>query len=285
MRWLQALLVFALFPLLLSKVWGQDAEIRNTAWALGSYFALLWGYVFWLIVQPGQVKRRNLGLVSVFTAVVGVALVLMLQRLPFISALYQATDWTFSPVRLIGFVAGVGVVEEAVKLLPVLWLAVKLRQIQTPREAAFYAGISGLAFGVAEAVSYSASYTTDNFYGLAYGVVGTGNYVLLEVLRLISLPFLHCVFSAIAGYYLGLSLLAPQRRAALILLGIGLAAVLHGLYDFFAGRWLGIVVAATSILMFVGYLRSAEQITQHMTGQADGNRPGTLPEPASSGVM
>lgn len=268
MRCVQALLFFALFPLSLAHLWGVDADIHDAAWAIGTYFALLWGYVLWALVQPGQLKRRNLLLISLFTAVVGVFLVLTLQKLPFISALYTATEWHFSPVRLLGFVGGVGLLEEAVKLLPVFWLAVKLREISTPREAAFYAGVSGLAFGVAEAVAYSIQYTELNTIGMAYGVVGSGNYVVSEFLRLITLPFLHCVFSGIAGYYLGLSLLAPQRRTALLLLGIGVTAVLHGLYDFFAGGWLGLVVAGVTILTFVAYLRSAEHITQHITGQS-----------------
>lgn len=267
MRWVQALLFFALFPLSLAYLWGRDAEIHNAAWAIGTYFALLWGYVLWLLVQPGTLKRRNLLITGTFTAIVGVLLVLLLQELPFISVLYDATEWSFSPLRLVGFVVGVGLVEEAVKLLPVFWLAVKLREIRTPREAAFYAGISGLAFGVAEAVAYSISYTDLNTIGMAYGVVGSGNYVIMEFLRLISLPFLHCVFSGIAGYYLGLSLLAPGRRTALVLLGLGVAATIHGFYNFFSGGWLGLLVAGTAILVFVAYLRSAEHITQHITGQ------------------
>ncbi|WP_261663193.1 PrsW family intramembrane metalloprotease [Deinococcus sp. Marseille-Q6407] len=267
LRWVQALLFFALLPLGLSQFWGDDAQIHDAAWAIGSYFALLWSYVLWLIVQPGSIKRRNILIPTVFTAVVGVLLVLFLQKLPFISLLYSATEWDFSPARLLGFVAGVGAVEEGVKLLPIWWLAVKLKEIHTPREAAFYAGLSGLAFGVAEAVVYSIAYTDANLYSQFYGLSGDGNYVIMEFLRLITLPFLHCVFSGIAGYYLGLSLLAPQRRTALLLLGVGLAATIHGFYDFFAGTWLGVAVAAIAILMFVAYLRSAEQITQHITGQ------------------
>jgi RsiW-degrading membrane proteinase PrsW (M82 family) len=274
MRWVQALLLFSLFPLTLSHLWGIDAEIHDAAWALGTYFALLWGYVLWALVQPGLLKRRNIAITSAFTAIVGVLLVLTLQQLPIISALYDATEWSFSPFRLIGFVAGVGLLEEVVKLLPVFWLAVKLREIRTPREAAFYAGISGLAFGVAEAVAYSINYTDLNTVGMAYGVVGSGNYVIMEFLRLISLPFLHCVFSGIAGYYLGLSLLAPQRRTALLLLGLGIAAVIHGLYDFFSGSWLGVVMGALAILTFVAYLRSAEHITQHITGHSGEPAPG-----------
>lgn len=273
MRWVQALLFFALLPLSLSHFWGSDAEIQDAAWAIGIYFALLWGYVLWMIVQPGDVKRRNVLIPTVFTAVVGIVLVLFLQEMPFFSLLYSATEWNFSPARLLGFVAGVGVIEEGVKLLPIWWLAVKLREIRTPREAAFYAGLSGLAFGVAEAVAYSMAYTEMNFYAQYYGLTGDGHYVILEFLRLITLPFLHCMFSGIAGYYLGLSLLAPQRRTALLLLGVGLAATIHGFYNFFASTWLGVVVAAIAILMFIAYLRSAEQITQHITRQGQGTSP------------
>lgn len=272
MRWVQVLLAFALFPLSLTYILGDNAQIHDAAWAIGGYFSLIWGYVLWLVVKPGTLNTRNLLSICGFTAIIGIMLVLLLQQLPFISTLYAATEWGFSPLRLIGFVAGVGVLEEAVKLLPVFWLAVKMQRIRTPREAAFYAGISGLAFGVAEAVSYSINYTNINTIGMAYGMVGSGNYVVLEFLRLITLPFLHCVFTGVAGYYLGLSLLSPQRRTALILLGLAVAAVMHGLYDFLAGSWLSVAEAALSILIFVAYIRSAEHITQHITGQ-------DLPEP------
>lgn len=130
MRWVQALLLFALFPLTLSHLWGIDAEIHDAAWALGIYFALLWGYVLWALVQPGQLKRRNIVVTSAFTAIVGVLLVLTLQQFPIISALYDATEWSFSPFRLIGFVAGVGLLEEAAKLLPVFWLAAQHLTLQ-----------------------------------------------------------------------------------------------------------------------------------------------------------
>lgn len=265
MRWVQALLFFALFPLTLPYLLGAKITIQEAAWLLGIYFSFIWGYILWLIVKPGELKWRLILGVTTFTAIIGIFLVLGIQQLPFINLLYSATDWSFSPARLLGFIAGVGLVEETIKLLPVFWLAIKLKQIHTPRSAAFYAGLSGLAFGVSEAVAYSVSYTYQHVVGMVYNTSGSGDYVVLEFLRLISLPFLHCVFSGIAGYYLGLSLITQERQSALILLGLAIAATTHGLYNFFSGSWLSPIMAMITILMFIGYIRSAEEITQKIT--------------------
>ena len=100
--------------------------------------------------------------------------------------------------------------------------SLKLRRVRTPREAAFLCGVSGLAFGVAEAVHYSWTYALQN----SAGRLGYGDYLTVQTLRLISLPFLHCIWSAIAGYYIGLAFLSRRQAAALVVVGMSNALVI-----------------------------------------------------------
>jgi protease PrsW len=127
--------------------------------------------------------------------------------------------------------------------------------------------MSGLAFGVSEAVTYSLGYANQAVNGIYnQGADVEGNFIISEFLRLISLPFLHAMFSAVAGYFVGLAIVSPSRRAALALTGLGIAAVVHGLYDTTSGwsSWISLAVAAVAVLLFVGYLSNAESLSKHL---------------------
>lgn len=255
---------FALFPLAFEQLFGIGINIQSAAWAIGAYFALLWGYVLWSIVKPTSIRIRIILGVVAFTSIVGIIVDLIVQQLPGLSALYAAASSGSGLSKYIGSVFGVGLTEETVKIVPILWLAYKMKKLATPRDAAFYAGVSGLAFGVAEAVSYSLNYTQilQPSTSGGGGPAAAGGFVVLEFLRLISLPFLHCVFTGITGYYVGLSLIAPTKRRALILLGLFVAATLHGTYDFAGGSAFAIAVAALAIFMFTSYMAEADAITE-----------------------
>ncbi|GEM44618.1 PrsW family intramembrane metalloprotease [Deinococcus cellulosilyticus] len=261
-------LLLALFPLGIHYFLGNNASIQTSGWAFGVYFAAIWAYLLHLMVRPQSIRWSAALGVAIFTTLLGIVTVLFVQKFPVISWLYAATESPFSPFRLIGFILGVGLLEEAVKLAPVVYLVVKLREVKDLKQAAYYAGISGLAFGVAEAVSYLYLYRLMDIGQLVYGgPLNNGNTIILQMVRLITLPFLHCMFSSIAGYYVGLSLYSRERHRAWIVFGVGLAAIIHGLYDFFSTSYLGIIMAAVTILMFSGYVYSSRKITEQVEAQ------------------
>ncbi|GGJ27119.1 PrsW family intramembrane metalloprotease [Deinococcus roseus] len=264
----RTILLMALFPLGIYYFLGQNASIQTSGWAFGVYFAAIWAYILHLMVRPENIRWSTASGVAFFTTLVGIATVLFVQKFPVISWLYAATESPFSPLRLVGFILGVGVLEEAVKLAPVVYLVLKLREVKDLKQAAYYAGISGLAFGVAEAVSYLYLLRLQDVGQLVYGgPLNNGSTIILQMVRLITLPFLHCMFSSIAGYYIGLSLYSREKHRAWIVFGIALAAIIHGLYDFFSSSYLGIVVAAVTILLFAGYLYSSRNITEQVESQ------------------
>jgi len=250
MRWT---LLFGLVPLGVQYFFNGSIDVNLAARVVGFYFAVLWGYILMNLLGFFDIKARNILVPLIFTPAVGIFLVLLLQQFPGFSQLYQATDVGFDPLRLLGYVAGVGVLEETIKILPILWLCYWAKEIFSPKEAAFYAAVSGLAFGVAESARYLTAYDPTN------GALSSGQYVILQFIRLITLPLLHAAFSGLVGYYVGLGISRPKSRRMLVIFGIAVSAVVHGLYDFLSG-WPSLLIAGLAIVAFVGTARSNEHI-------------------------
>jgi RsiW-degrading membrane proteinase PrsW (M82 family) len=199
--------------------------------------------------------------VSIFTMVVGIGVVLFVQQLPLVSALYSATESPWILGRLIGFVAGVGVLEETAKVLPVWWIYVHKKNEDGVGTILFLGCISGFAFGVAEAAKYSISYAL----GLKAGNMGFGDYLTVQMLRLISLPLLHAIWCGIFSYFVALASVNRNVGKGLLLAGLVIAASLHGLYDTFSDSTIGVAVAVVSILIFIAYYRSGQTLQAKMS--------------------
>ena len=265
--WVRWFIAYALLPLALVQFINDETNnIAFGAWFFGLYFAILWLMVLYTSMAPGKPDLKVLGQVGLFTAFVGVIIVTILQRFPPFNVLYAGTqiqgELALLP-RLLGFVLGVGVVEEGTKALPLYLFCYKRNFDASPLMYSFIGAVSGLAFGVAEAVNYSYLYA----HGLMQGRFGLGAYMIAQFLRLISLPLLHACWSAVVGYFIGLAHLHRGPARSLIAFGIGIAATLHGLYDTLSGSWLGIGVAALSLIVFVSYVRTSALISKQLHHQ------------------
>ncbi len=254
--WVRWFLGIALFPLLLFY-WASSArlEFQSVAFLFGIYFALMWAVVLYFMLLPRLLFGR-IAKVALFTMTVGITLVLLLQQLPFVSSLYSATNSASIVGRLIGFVFGVGVVEEIIKVLPVWWLYVHKRNEDSLSTKVFLGCISGFAFGVAEAVNYSLSYA----FGLRLGSLGSGDYLILQLTRLITLPLLHAVWAGVFAYFVALASVNLKVGKGLLVAGLLITAILHGLYDTVSESAVGLGVAVLSILLFLAYYRSGQTL-------------------------
>jgi protease PrsW len=248
------LLFFGLFPLIVDLL-PNRTNVQQTAWLLGIYYACIWGVLLFDLIKPTQFAWSDTLKCILFTVMVGVPLLLFFQRVPLFRVFYDATRGNLLS-RLLGFVVGVGVLEELGKALPVYLFLARSNKLSDPQTAAFYGAMSGLGFAIAEGAAYSLRYALN----LAQGDINLGSYVLASTIRFVSLPLFHAILAGISGYFIGLAVINPSRQVAMISTGIAITALLHGFYNTFAGGWLGLVTIAFSILLFVAYLRRSKQM-------------------------
>ena len=116
---------------------------------------------------------------------------------------------------LLYFVLWVGLVEEFWKLMAVR-LAIH-RPFDEPAQGLIYSGVAALGFATAENAVYILRLDDPS--------------VLLQ--RWIMSTFGHVLMASFWGYGLGMTLAGPppQRGRSLVLLGLALSALVHGLYD------------------------------------------------------
>jgi RsiW-degrading membrane proteinase PrsW (M82 family) len=280
LRWVRWFAFYALFPVVLGEIFRNRASLGDTVWALGFYFAVISGFVLYVWLQPKDVPTGRVIAVAAFTAALGGSLVLAGQKLPVVRQLYAITESPGFITRWLGNCLGVGVLEESAKALPIYWLVIHKKTPASLRQCAFLGVVSGLAFGVAEAVIYSYAYAGQHMYGMLAEVVANGNvnsglyaqYLVAESTRLLSLPLLHGLFAGLLAFFIGLAANLPAVRTSLLWIGLLVAAVLHGTYDAaLSGQgpnpWLAFGVALLTLLLFVSYSRSADQIAARLNAE------------------
>jgi protease PrsW len=255
---IRLLLFFVMFPLAVN-LFSDKATLTQTIWLLGIYYASILGVVLHHLIQPPQFSWTNTLKCLMFTAFIGIPILLLFQRVSPFSELYEASKLGFIP-RLLGGVFGVGLLEELCKALPVYFLLLRPRQLSDPESAAFYGAMSGLGFAIAEGAAYSIRYA----FGLTAGNLGFGSYVAANTIRFVSLPLFHAVLAGIVGYFMGLAAINRSRQALIVGLGIAIAAVLHGFYNAFAGGIAGPLIIGFSILLFFTYLGQSQTLVTAM---------------------
>lgn len=70
----------------------------------------------------------------------------------------------------------------------------------------------------------------------------------------------HACLAGITAFFLGLAYSYRAFSVGLIGFGLVFTATLHGLYDNFANGWLGAALAIATVLVFVGYVATCDEI-------------------------
>lgn len=252
------LLFLGLFPLIINLL-SRQVSLDQLAWLIGIYSASIWGVVLYNLIKPPQFSWRNTIQCILFTTVIGIPLLLLFQQMPPFRTLYHAIN-AGPLLRLVGFVLGVGILEEVCKALPIYVLLARPQKLHDPLTAAFYGAMSGLGFAIAEGAAYSFRYAA----GLSRGQLDLSSYVAANTIRFVSLPLFHAMLAGIVGYFIGLAVINPSRRSAIFFIGVIIAATLHGLYNTLAGSIAGLAVVAFTILLFVTYLRRSQILVEEM---------------------
>ena len=230
-------LVAAISPFVLLML---SADLKGAVTGFACYFALLWFVGLRWLLQPDGVRPWAVVLTVGATVLAGIPLAVALE-----THLVAGDD----PGAL-ALILGVGLPEELVKALPVLAIAWFARGRLGTRAGMFLGAVSGLAFGVVEAIGYSLWYADSGDTTVA---------VALTLWRLVSGSVFHATMAGIVGYFVALACDRPSRGPGWAALGLGLlgTAALHGCYDWTSDGWLGTLTAAAVVLAFLGYSQVA----------------------------
>ena len=147
----------------------------------------------------------------------------------FAAVVNSVTGRYFRLVPVVGtvwfFYFVVGPVEETVK-----WLAVRIYAYRSPRfsaviDGAVYGAVAGLGFATIE----NALYITDAVGNPVIGnILGAGGGITPT--RALAGPG-HVIYSAFAGYYLGLAKFNSDRAGPIVIKGLLIAALIHATYN------------------------------------------------------
>lgn len=252
-QWLsdKRLLLLALIGLGPSVIMLLPIQGFMVFYAVALYFSAIWGLFFYYFFKTNQVSLK-ITLSVFFLTQVFVFLLWDILGLPTLNPFYQLIDTIFI-FDLFGYIFGVGLTEEFVKLLPLLIIYRFAKEPLQPKTLVFYGLMSGIAFGVFEGVQYQMSVNINLDYTSSF---------FMNIARLTSLPFLHAIWTGIAGYFIGFAKLYPLYRHALYFLSITIPSVLHGLYDTFCSSYLGMLIALPitfiAVFLLTTYLKQGQ---------------------------
>ena len=158
----------------------------------------------------------------------------------------------FEPLGAVGLVLFyfliVGPGEETVKLMAVRLYAYTDNRFDSVVDGAVYGAIAGLGFATIENSLYIVSNLeeTGELAGLSlgFGAIAAGGDI--AAIRALAGPG-HVIYSAIAGYYLGLAKFNPENRGPIIVKGLLIAAVIHATYNSTVGIGSGIIAAVSGL--------------------------------------
>ena len=238
-----------LLPLAILAFYGDARHMQNAFWAMALYFSALWAMFFYFVFPTPEAKVSTSALCFFGTGILAIVVLLQAYRVWPLSEVYSWTRANSGIARWVGWVLGVGLPEEACKAAMVFVVARRFGPL-TPQGLLFYGLMSGLGFGIYEGVDYqwgrNARYSTY-----------IGEYYLLNVLRLTTLPFLHAIWTGMAGYFIGFAERYPERKRGLLIVAIGLPALLHGTYNALSSSHhplLALCIALVSVLALNLYL-------------------------------
>ena len=168
---------------------------------------------------------------------------------------------------LLGFVGSVlmfylvvGPVEETVKLLAVRLYAYRKPSFGAVIDGAVYGAVAGLGFATIENAIYIQQGLDpvgagSEMLALQIGALLAGSDI--TVTRALAGPG-HVVYSAWAGYYLGLAKFNPENAGPIVIKGLVIAAFIHATYNTLVGIAVGLASAAVpganQMAVFFGFV-------------------------------
>lgn len=230
-----------------------------TFYTISLYFSAIWGFFFFYFFKTNQVSSKITIFLFFFVQLFVFLLwnLFLLPQWPVVGFFYNLTESSNWFLRLAGFILGVGLCEEVAKAIPLLIIVKTAREPLIPQTMVFYGLISGISFGVFEGVQHQTQINISLDYANAF---------FMNVARLTSLPFLHAIWTGIAGYFIAFSNLYPKYRISLSFLTVGIPALIHGLYNTLGWSILGLILTLLSVILLISYLKKGFNYQSKLSG-------------------
>ncbi len=270
LRWLDnrrilALAVVGLLPLFLMVYLENSRDLAGSIWGVALYSSLLWALFFYVMFSQPEVTLFRCVLAYVGSAVFSIGLVALAR---FFIPLEWVSRWILSPsilTRWAGHLFGVAWIEELAKLFMLYFLWSPRRP---PPVMMFYGLMAGLGFGIYEGVTYQSSQNLRiSFPEGRLTAEGAAVYYMLNILRMTSLPFLHAMWTGIAGYFIGFAGSYPSRRGGLLVAALAVPSLLHATYNTFSSSVIGLTVALVTVLALNLYLAKGRDFEEVLAGR------------------
>lgn len=158
----------------------------------------------------------------------------------------------------------VGLTEELAKFIPLMAFGYTRKEFNEPLDGIVYSVMIAMGFATLENIIYA-----DRF--------GLGT----TVIRAFTAVPAHAVFAVFMGYYVGLAKFNKKKRISFLAIGLLLASVIHGLYDFFILQeyydWLMLFATLT---LCVSLFFAIQLIRQHQLNSPFQENPNNTVEPS-----
>ncbi len=178
------------------------------------------------------------------------------------------------PLLFTRMLVGAGLMEELLKVLPLAILAGLARYLEHPwrDRLGIWEPLDGILLGAASAVGFTLLETLGQYVPymtqMSLGSdVDAGQLAGLQLLipRLLGSVAGHIAYSGYFGYFIGLSVMVPQRRWLILGVGYGTASLLHALWNVM-GSYSAFLLAAVGILSYaclVAAILKARSLSPH----------------------
>jgi RsiW-degrading membrane proteinase PrsW (M82 family) len=130
----------------------------------------------------------------------------------------------FGLPRVLYIFFGIAGVEEILKYLIVKEKVLSDPEFDEPLDSFLYMVISALGFAALENILF--------FFSPEIFLLSFEEVLVLASFRFITATFLHALCSGLVGFFIALSCLDMRNQTRLVMSGLGIAIILHGLYDF-----------------------------------------------------
>jgi RsiW-degrading membrane proteinase PrsW (M82 family) len=155
------------------------------------------------------------------------------------------------PGLVLFFYLVVGPVEESVKLLAVRLHAYRSSSFNSVIDGTVYGAVAGLGFATIENALYITQRVDVADLEFGAGLIGVGGGI--TAIRALAGPG-HVIYSAIAGYYLGLAKFNRANAGPIIVKGLILASLVHATYNTLVAPASTLIAAFTPLGSFAAFI-------------------------------